>query len=225
MKKHAFTLIELLSSTAIIAVLMAVMFPVFTQVRNKVLAYSASSNARQVGMACTIYRGDSDGYFPVPDWAQQGDPQDINLDGTIEWYEKLLPYFDTDRRLLRVNADSTDPDKRPSSFADNSWFDYAYNESLVLDPSDTIYLSERNLDFQHDFIEWWHWQKDTWPPNPSDVPFEKAAEQVALFRYQGFNNYLYVDGHVKMRRFEDTWYPRVTWWPEAPLEVPSGSRY
>lgn len=225
MRKSAFTLIELLSSTAIIAVLMALMFPLFVQVKNKVFAYTAGSSMRQVGMSSSIYRMEWDGFFPNPQWSFPGDPQDINGDGTVEWYEKLLPYFEYNRRILRVNADLTDPDLRPSSFAVNSWFDYSFSESSVGDPAGTIYATERNNDFKHDFIEWWHWQKGVWPPDPNAIPFAPASESVAIFRYQGFNNYLYVDGHARMRKFEDTWYPRVSWWPDAPPEVPSGSRF
>ncbi|GEM_PF-3577788 len=225
MRQRGFSLVELLSSTAIIAVLMAVMFPLFVKVRNRMYAYSAASNVRQLGLSATIYRTDYDGYFPNPQWAAKGDPQDINADGTVEWYEKLLPYADNNRSILRVHADNTDPHLRPCSFADNSWFDYPCPESMIVDQADTIYLTERKQEFQHDFIEWWHWQEGTWPPDPDHIPYEKASQQAAIFRYEGLNNYLYIDGHSKMRRFEDTWYPRVTWWPEAPTEAPSGPRY
>jgi prepilin-type N-terminal cleavage/methylation domain-containing protein len=61
---RAFTLIELLVVIAIIAVLAAILFPVFAQAREKARQASCSSNLRQVGMALAMYVQDHDERLP-----------------------------------------------------------------------------------------------------------------------------------------------------------------
>ncbi len=60
MKRHAFTLIELLVVIAIIAILAAILFPVFAKAREKSRTSSCSSNLKQLGLAVTQYRSDYD---------------------------------------------------------------------------------------------------------------------------------------------------------------------
>lgn len=62
--RHGFTLIELLVVIAIIAVLAALLFPVFAQARDKARAASCSSNARQIGLAVMLYSQDYDEHYP-----------------------------------------------------------------------------------------------------------------------------------------------------------------
>src|SRR6476646_6784641 len=59
-KKQGFTLIELLVVIAIIAILAAILFPVFAQAREKARAASCQSNCRQLGTAALMYAQDYD---------------------------------------------------------------------------------------------------------------------------------------------------------------------
>lgn len=57
---RAFTLIELLVVIAIIAILAAILFPVFAQAKEAAKKTTSSSNLRQIGLAWTMYNQDSD---------------------------------------------------------------------------------------------------------------------------------------------------------------------
>jgi prepilin-type N-terminal cleavage/methylation domain-containing protein/prepilin-type processing-associated H-X9-DG protein len=64
-KRHAFTLIELLVVIAIIAILAAILFPVFAQAREKARQASCMSNLKQFGTAVMMYNQDYDELFPI----------------------------------------------------------------------------------------------------------------------------------------------------------------
>jgi len=67
--KHSrgFTLIELLVVIAIIAILAAILFPVFARAREQARKTSCLSNLKQIGLACHMYAQDYDELFPVDD--------------------------------------------------------------------------------------------------------------------------------------------------------------
>lgn len=62
--RSAFTLIELLVVIGIIALLAAILFPVFAAARGKARQITCLSNLRQVGVATQMYVSDYDGFFP-----------------------------------------------------------------------------------------------------------------------------------------------------------------
>src|SRR6478672_9973524 len=66
MKQHrnGFTLIELLVVIAIIAILAAILFPVFAQARERARTATCISNLRQIGVANQMYVQDYDERFP-----------------------------------------------------------------------------------------------------------------------------------------------------------------
>lgn len=67
MQKKAFTLIELLVVIAIIAILAAILFPVFAQAKAAAKKAAAISNQKQIGTALQIYMGDYDDVYPRND--------------------------------------------------------------------------------------------------------------------------------------------------------------
>src|SRR5436190_4127132 len=64
-KVNAFTLIELLVVIAIIAILAAILFPVFAQAREKARQATCISNLKQISMAMIMYVNDYDEKFPA----------------------------------------------------------------------------------------------------------------------------------------------------------------
>lgn len=63
--RSGFTLIELLVVIAIIAILAAILFPVFAQAREKARQASCLSNVKQLGLACLMYGQDYDETYPT----------------------------------------------------------------------------------------------------------------------------------------------------------------
>lgn len=70
-RRAAFTLIELLTVIGIIAILAALLFPVFATARGKAREITCISNLRQIGLAIRMYAQDYDEFYP---WAV--DPTD-----------------------------------------------------------------------------------------------------------------------------------------------------
>lgn len=66
-RQHGFTLIELLVVIAIIAILAAILFPVFAQAKAAAKKTACTSNMKQLGLAWTMYSNDYDDVV-VPAW-------------------------------------------------------------------------------------------------------------------------------------------------------------
>jgi prepilin-type N-terminal cleavage/methylation domain-containing protein len=85
-KSHGFTLIELLVVIAIIAILAAILFPVFAQAREKARQTTCLSNVKQIGLALLQYVQDHD----------ETGPLSCDFEGNEEFYviaPQLQPYI------------------------------------------------------------------------------------------------------------------------------------
>lgn len=98
-KKSAFTLIELLVVIAIIAILAAILFPVFAQAREKARQTSCLSNMKQVGLGLLMYVQDYDENYPRADYWAPTPPLNPAATGTFaarvnhyKWPAWVLPY-------------------------------------------------------------------------------------------------------------------------------------
>lgn len=209
MKPHsAFTLIELLTVIAIIAVLAAILFPVFAQAREKARQTVCLSNLRQLGTAFAMYVQDADESFPLTSHAASEESV---------WTYSLYTYTQS-TSLLRCPSDNstnwypeTTINARFTSYGINDWMDeYPGGGILALaqvkSPSDTVYAAEMadNIAEDHFHARYWR-QKDTAYPTQADWSFEPAGTALARRRHQGGANYFYCDGHAKWSRFESLW--------------------
>ena len=101
-RKNGFTLIELLVVIAIIAILAAILFPVFAKAREKAMTINCVNNLKQIALAVHMYIGDWDGFFPfaVMDRSCGVEPNLVT---------GLLPYVENNWGLFRCSLDNSDP--------------------------------------------------------------------------------------------------------------------
>lgn len=110
-RQKAFTLIELLVVISVIAVLAALLFPVFARVREKARAATCVSNLRQIGMAIHQYMQDWDG--GLPEFREGGATPEQWL--SFRWYGHILPYL-KNQAILHCPSDNIDNGLRAMSF-------------------------------------------------------------------------------------------------------------
>src|SRR5437868_6067123 len=128
-KRQGFTLIELLVVIAIIAILAAILFPVFAQAKAAAKKTSCLSNQKQIALATQIYAGDYDdtfggnyGYNPITGLriATGDDPGEtyyhtytngaMDPAAVINWQRALQPYVKSVSMMLCPTAPSESND-------------------------------------------------------------------------------------------------------------------
>lgn len=219
--RKAFTLIELLVVIAIIAILAAILFPVFAKVREKARQTSCASNEKQLGLAFQQYIQDNDEAFPPARGYE--DPTDYPYN-TSGWAGEIYPY-------IKANAVFACPDDSTTTASPNVKISYAMNDSLTGDqnanhggaalaalnaPTQTVLLCEiegassdpstysTELTSPAATCDTKFWAGRPGPGQSSEVyatgPIPGQTLKLtasAVGRHSGGSNWLAADGHVK----------------------------
>ena len=102
---QGFTLIELLVVIAIIAILAAILFPVFQSVRENARRASCASNMKQIGLAATQYLQDADETEPICVFDKKNA---AGANVLTTWCNELQPYI-KNWRIFRCPTEGGDP--------------------------------------------------------------------------------------------------------------------
>ncbi|MFW6438005.1 MAG: DUF1559 domain-containing protein [Armatimonadota bacterium] len=198
-RRTGFTLIELLVVIAIIAILAAILFPVFARAREKARQTSCQSNSKQLGLAFMMYVQDYDEMMPRS-WIGTNDDM-----GYI-WADCVYPYINN---LQVFTCPSTSNGARrygrPNSYGfDNinrSYLGYSYNVNYysgsdgmtpprgaslaqIVKPAETILLTDSDGGFF-----------ETASSTSIDSCFTSGDDEVYIHNEQC--NTTFADGHVK----------------------------
>lgn len=164
--RSGFTLIELLVVIAIIAILAAILFPVFARARENARRSSCVSNMKQLGLGVSMYAQDNDGRYPMASNA------DVPSSGR-RWPDYIFPYVKNAQIFICPSAAPTDVTGRGQLWAATTgptgqYFGYGYNyqylgnsrlggvsnpntsfpftatDSLVTAPTQTVAIADTN---------------------------------------------------------------------------------
>jgi len=188
-KKRGFTLIELLVVIAIIAILAAILFPVFAKAREKARQSSCLSNMKQIGLGVMQYVQDYDERFP----RGSGYTAPATLIANYgEWYMTCEPYMKNTQIMHCPSSSNTNRIYSGGSsstalgyavdYTRNTFIDHNDPLALLKEPASQIFLAEGTNNYMR------------WRCNTSE------GTNYAWLSYQRHNdgcNYLYVDGHTK----------------------------
>lgn len=135
--KRGFTLIELLVVIAIVAILAALLFPVFAQAKLAAKKTASLNNLKQIGTATVLYAGDYDDVLPRTMDSAGGVPETISWWAVNNYQAALLPYLRVERGGVAVGGqgqgrlgvwfDPADPDRATPAM----WGSYANNGFLT----------------------------------------------------------------------------------------------
>ena len=195
--RPAFTLIELLVVIAIIAILAAILFPVFAKAREKARQASCSSNLKQIGLAMIQYRQDYDETTP---WFVNGAAWTAGPNSNSYWGVFYEPYTKNQQIFRCPSASSTDDMGNGAAAVLNSTYGLsAYyenkNDAAVTEPAGKIVAHdswETRMDDNGDML---------CPANGQTLNLTQWRSYPArvweYWRHNDTCNLLYYDGHVK----------------------------
>ncbi len=209
-RRIAFTLIELLVVIAIIAILAAILFPVFARARENARKSSCTSNLKQIGLGILQYTQDYDGRFFAQRPAQ---PTNNNPTGGGAW-QTIQPYVKS-IQLFQCPSESAsgNPDPLATNYdgyaGQGSYSDYFLNSGLTTDGESGRSDSELN----QPALSIMAGDNGTWNSanyRPYNTGWQcsgivstcttEAIDPVVARRHLDSANYLFCDGHVKSAR-------------------------
>jgi prepilin-type N-terminal cleavage/methylation domain-containing protein/prepilin-type processing-associated H-X9-DG protein len=209
--RKGFTLIELLVVIAIIAILAAILFPVFARAREKARQSSCLSNMKQIALGQLMYAQDYDERSVR--WNGYWSSGEYNPPRFSFWYEYVQPYLANYQILICPSASDRayDPGYSPSNSYECTYaVSVGWPQRLLADcelPAGQVMMCESggNNYYRYRLEE-----------NGSDWPMPESART----RHNDGSNFAFVDGHAKWlsgTRLADPeptedlhWYPR---WP------------
>ncbi|MDF2441045.1 MAG: hypothetical protein JWN98_2029 [Abditibacteriota bacterium] len=213
-RRSAFTLIELLVVIAIIAILAAILFPVFAQARERARTISCMSNCKQIGTAMLMYAQDYDEGLPT--WTTRYahtsyGPQTAETPDSF-WDAKLLPYVksgSTPTGVVGGRPVSGGVWQCPSSELSSTQRSYGLSMGVIYDsnpnspltyiypkltnvayPTETIYMGDGGSHGRLGRPQEFQGYADKYV---NKIPHTREAP----FRHQEGANYLFMDGHAK----------------------------
>jgi prepilin-type N-terminal cleavage/methylation domain-containing protein/prepilin-type processing-associated H-X9-DG protein len=126
MNRRAFTLIELLVVIAIIAILAAILFPVFAQAKEAAKKTQCLSNLKQIGLSLNMYINDYEDTFPNRRFEPFGTVADANYD-QYSWRSVIQPYA----KNTQIVECPSNPDRDTKSWDPEFKVSYAGNFTAV----------------------------------------------------------------------------------------------
>jgi len=139
MRRGGFTLIELLVVIAIIAILAAILFPVFAKLKERARMTNCISNQRQLFIACSMYQDEYDGRYPGPGytwtWAH-----------AVPWQKPVLvPYTKNSEIFFCPSTPAWARNYTPPGATEKLGTSYSYNYDAVQNPGAILKPAETML--------------------------------------------------------------------------------
>ncbi len=213
--RSGFTLLELLVVIAIIAVLAAILFPVFAQAREKARAIACMSNMKQIGTGLQMYVQDYDERIFFRSSTNPATTR-INAATTgnaLKWWNMVMPYA-KNRAVFQCPSDpgpTLSPDGNGGLTIPRSYVASASAEALSLAqlsrPTDIIVITEKwDKDTAgHPITESW---LEAFDGDMAPDPSRPGSMLKFANRHQGGMNCAFFDGHAKWLKPTMIWTSR-----------------
>lgn len=205
-RPKGFTLIELLVVIAIIAILAAILFPVFAQAREGARRTACLSNLKQLGTAFQMYQQDYDGHFHkgenITTPAVNGFGAHNDIDGWTEWPWFYGPYV----KNVGVFDCPSSPDGTENLTGINWGNDgnYGYNyDGLTRDVNNPARIDAEIERPAETFVFFdcgdtsVRAGENNWDGLMEELDLDWDSKREGAIRHQGRTNVVFADGHAK----------------------------